>query len=68
MKPTPDIARIILSVGKTTYQVDQVVTYNAYGDETKITLTNYQFGEEPDDKLFTFDIPDGADVVEIDQP
>jgi outer membrane lipoprotein carrier protein len=66
MKPTPDIAKIILSVGKTTYQVDQVVTYNAYGDETKITITNYQFGMEPKDKLFTFDIPDGTDVVEID--
>jgi outer membrane lipoprotein carrier protein len=68
MKPTPDIAKIILSVGKTTYQVDQVVTYNAYGDETKITLSNYQFGKEPKDKLFTFDIPEGTDVVEIDQP
>ena len=68
MKPTPDIAKIILSVGKTTYQVDQVVTYNAYGDETKITLTNYQFGKEPKDTLFTFDIPEGTDVVEIDQP
>lgn len=68
MKPTPDIAKIILSVGKTSYQVDQVVTYNAYGDETKITLTNYQFGKAPKDKLFTFDIPEGTDVVEIDQP
>jgi outer membrane lipoprotein carrier protein len=68
MKPTPDIAKIILSVEKTTYQVDQVVTYNAYGDETKITLSNYQFGKEPKDKLFTLDIPDGTDVVEIDQP
>lgn len=68
IKPSPDIAQVILSVKKTTYQVDQVVTYNAYGDETKITLSNYQFDLEPKDKLFTFVIPDGTDVVEIDQP
>jgi outer membrane lipoprotein carrier protein len=66
-KPAPEIAEIILSVGKETFQVDQVVTYNAYGDETKITLSDYQFGLEPLDKLFDFEIPKGADVVEIDQ-
>jgi outer membrane lipoprotein carrier protein len=66
-KPAPEIAEIILSVAKKTFQVDQVVTYNAYGDETKITLSDYQFGLEPLDKLFDFEIPRGADVVEIDQ-
>jgi outer membrane lipoprotein carrier protein len=67
-KPDPEIAEIILSVGKATFQVDQVVTYNAYGDETKITLSDYQFGLEPNEKLFRFDIAEGTDVVEIDQP
>ena len=67
-KPEPEIAEIILSVGKATFQVDQVVTYNAYGDETKITLSDYQFGLEPKENLFRFDIPEGIDVVEIDQP
>ena len=67
-KPGPEIAQIILSVGKATFQVDQVVTYNAYGDETKITLSDYQFGLDPLDKLFNFEIPKGTDVVEIDQP
>ncbi len=67
-QPEPEIAEIILSVSKTSYQVDQVLTYNAYGDETKITLSDYQFGVEPKEKLFRFDFPEGVDVVEIDQP
>jgi outer membrane lipoprotein carrier protein len=67
-KPEPEIAEIILSVGKATFQVDQVVTFNAYGDETKITLSDYQFGLEPKENLFRFNIPEGTDVVQIDQP
>lgn len=68
MNPTPDIAKIYLSVEKMTFQVDQVVTYNAYGDETKILLSNYQFNLDPKEGLFVFHIPKGVDVVRIDQP
>lgn len=68
LHPTPDIAEIILSVGKTTFQVDQVITYNAYGDETKIVLSKYQFSINPKEALFTFVMPEGVDVVNIDQP
>lgn len=67
-QPTPDIAEIYLSVAKTTFQVDQVVTHNRYGDETKISLNDYKFNIDPKESLFSFDIPDGADVVELNQP
>jgi outer membrane lipoprotein carrier protein len=66
-QPTPDIAEIFLWVAKASFQVDQVVTLNSYGDETKISLSKYQFNLEPKESLFSFDIPDGVDVVQMDK-
>jgi outer membrane lipoprotein carrier protein len=66
-KPNTELAEIVLSISRATYQIDQVVTFNAYGDETRIVLNNYRFHIEPDDALFKFTIPDGADVIEMDQ-
>ena len=67
-KKSADLADVILSVEKSTFQVDQVLTHNAYGDETQITLSDYQFNLNPDESLFTFEIPEGVDVVRTDQP
>lgn len=67
-KGSPDLADVILSVKKSSFRVDQVVTHNAYGDETQIALSDYQFNLDPKDDLFTFEIPDGVDVVRVDQP
>ena len=66
LNPTPELAMILLSVGKTSFQVDQVVTTNAYGDETRIVLSDYEFNLNPDDALFRFETPEGVDVVQID--
>lgn len=66
--PTPDLADIILMVNRENYLVEQVFTYNAYGDETRIELSDYRFNLNPKDSLFTFIIPEGVDVVQIDQP
>jgi outer membrane lipoprotein carrier protein len=65
--PTPDLADVVLSVSRSDYLVQQVLTYNSYGDETRIVLSDYQFNKNPKDSLFTFDIPEGIDVVQIDQ-
>jgi outer membrane lipoprotein carrier protein len=67
-KASPDLADVILSVAKTSFQIDQVLTHNDYGDETQIALSDYQFNIDPKDNLFTFEIPDGVDAVRIDQP
>lgn len=65
--PTPELADIVLSIDKKSYRIDQVVTHNAYGDETRIVLSDYRFNIDPDDTLFTFVVPDGADVIQMDQ-
>lgn len=66
--PTADLADIILSVNRSDFLVQEVLTYNSYGDETRIEFSEYQFNQNPKDSLFTFIIPDGMDVVQIDQP
>jgi outer membrane lipoprotein carrier protein len=67
-KANPEMSEIILSVERKSFQINQVVTYNQYGDETRIVLSNYEFNINPDDDLFTFSIPEGVDVVHMDQP
>ena len=67
-QPTAELSEIVISVSKASFRIDQVVTFNAYGDETRIVLSNYQFDIDPPDSLFTFTIPEGVDVVQIDQP
>lgn len=67
VKATAELADIVISAAKGTFQIDQVVTHNSYGDETRIILSDYQFNIDPNDAQFTFTIPKGADVVKMDQ-
>jgi outer membrane lipoprotein carrier protein len=64
---TLDISEIRLMVSKKTFSVLQVKTVNFYGDETRIDLVNFAFGVNLDDSLFSFSIPEGADVLQIDE-
>ena len=67
LENTADVADILLLVDKESFAVHQVVTYNAYGDETRITLMNARTDDLPDASLFTFTIPEGTDVVTMDE-
>jgi outer membrane lipoprotein carrier protein len=64
---TLDISEIRLMISKQTFNVLQVRTLNFYGDETRIDLVNFAFGMDMDDSLFSFTIPEGVDVVQIDE-
>lgn len=65
-KENPDLARVLIKIDRTTATIQAVTTYNAFDDETRIELNDVQFG--PLDKnLFTFDPPQGADVVSLDE-
>ena len=64
---TMDISQIRLMVSKQTFNVLQVMTLNFYGDETRIDLINFAFGVDMDDSLFSFTIPQGVDVIQIDE-
>ena len=64
---TLDISEIRLMVSKQTFNVLQVMTLNFYGDETRIDLINFAFDVDMDDSLFSFTIPQGVDVLQIDE-
>jgi outer membrane lipoprotein carrier protein len=64
---TLDISEIRLLVSKQTFNVLRVITLNFYGDETRIDLLNFAFGGNLDDSLFSFEIPPGVDVLQIDE-
>jgi outer membrane lipoprotein carrier protein len=61
-----DIAYVHLLVSRTTFHIAQVFTYNAYDDVTRIELVDPQFNESFDNAFFTFKIPQGVDVLRLD--
>ena len=67
LEKTLDISMIGLMISKQTFNVLQVTTLNLYGDETRIDLINSAFGVDLDDSLFSFKIPEGVDVLQIDE-
>jgi len=67
LEKTLDVSDIRISVTKNTFTIIRVITYNSYGDENRIELINNKFNVKLDDSLFSFDIPPGVDVLEIDK-
>jgi outer membrane lipoprotein-sorting protein len=43
------------------------VTLNTYGDETRFELIDYQFNQTFFPTLFQFVVPEGAEVLTLDQ-
>jgi outer membrane lipoprotein carrier protein len=66
-KKSWDLARIHLLVSKETFRIFQVYTYNAYDDATRIELVNLSFDTRFKDDFFTFSIPKGVDVLQLDK-
>ena len=62
-----DVIDIRLSVTKNTFTVIRIRTYNSYGDENRIEFVNHRFNVKLDESLFSFKIPPGADVVQLDE-
>jgi len=65
-KEHPDLAKVLVQLERSTATIKTITTYNAFEDETRIELQNVQFGPLEKD-LFTFDPPQGADVVSLDE-
>ena len=67
LKKTNDLSYITLSISKKTFYLEEIVTYNAYSDETRIKLIDIKLLENPDDSIFIFNIPYGTDVLKLDE-
>jgi outer membrane lipoprotein carrier protein len=62
-----DLSAIFLNIDKKTFDIKNVQTLNAYNDETRIEFSNLIFDPDMKASLFDFQIPDGADVVKLDE-
>ncbi len=67
MDKSYDLSSVILVVSGDTFDIGEVITYNSYGDETHIELSNIQMQNNIDDAQFKFTIPQGAEVVKMDK-
>ncbi|MGD8980610.1 MAG: outer membrane lipoprotein carrier protein LolA [Desulfobacterales bacterium] len=64
---TYDIVEIFLWISRNTFDVVKILTYNSYGDETRIVFNNIQLKEKLDDSLFTFEVSEGMEVLNLDE-
>lgn len=67
VEKTFDIALISLTVSAKTFDIVKIITYNAYNDETRIALSDIQLKHDLDDQLFTFQIPEGIEILYLDE-
>jgi outer membrane lipoprotein carrier protein len=64
-KSSVELMAVELDIVKKTYDLVRITTFNVYGDETRIELKNVSFDDPPPEGLFRFDVPEGADVLQI---
>jgi outer membrane lipoprotein carrier protein len=64
-KATVDLTAVNLKIDKQTFDLVEIATFNVYGDETRIQLKNIDFGAPPAESLFRFEVPAGADILEM---
>ncbi len=62
-----DVSEIYLTISQTTFDIVAIVTVNAFGDETRITLSGFDFNRVLDDSKFYFTPPEGVDVLQLDR-
>ncbi|HID29251.1 MAG TPA: outer membrane lipoprotein carrier protein LolA [Desulfobacterales bacterium] len=61
----PSLAQLYLFISKETFDVAKSVSSNVFGDETTLRFERYRFDQALDPSLFVFDIPNGAEVVQL---
>ena len=61
------ITKIYLAISKLTFKIKKIITLNEYDDETIIELINSKFNLNLDKSLFSFIVPDGTDVIMMDE-
>lgn len=66
-KTTTDLDHVLIQVQKADHIITRITTVNAYGDRTDIELISVRMDAQLKPELFTFDIPEGTDVVRLDQ-
>ncbi|MDP2643832.1 MAG: outer membrane lipoprotein chaperone LolA [Desulfobacterales bacterium] len=66
LNKTMDFSYLQLSISKATSDIIQINTYNTYGDETRIMLSDFQYNAKMEDSFFTFTPPENTDILKLD--
>lgn len=61
----PNLVELYLFISKETFQIAKSVTCNAFGDRTTLRFESYVFDRGLDSALFIFQIPNGAEVLQL---
>jgi len=61
----PGLAELYLFISKGTFNIVRTVAYNAFGDITTLRFQSYRFNQGLNPSLFVFEIPSGAEVVQL---
>jgi len=61
-----DFTQVFLTVSWATFDIEEIITLNAYGDETRITLSDVTFDRQIPEELFRFIIPEGVEVLKME--
>jgi len=61
-----DLSAVYLSISKDTFDIAEIISYNLYEDKTLIELSDFQFNKNLDDAMFSFTIPEGTDIIELE--
>jgi outer membrane lipoprotein carrier protein len=64
---TVGIAKIYLAISKSTFKIKKIITQNEFEDENVIELVNSKFNLNLDESLFNFIVPEGTDVIRMDE-
>jgi outer membrane lipoprotein carrier protein len=67
LQDSPDLSSIELKIDRSSFDIREITTLNAYGDRTRIAFHDIRFVSSLADRLFSFTIPKGADVVRLDE-
>ena len=67
LQASPELSSIELRIDRASFDIRQITTVNTYGDRTIIAFHDIRFVAGLDDGLFSFTIPKGADVVQLDE-
>jgi outer membrane lipoprotein carrier protein len=62
----PDLVRIELEIAPEDFTIETITTFNAYGDKTRIALHEVAFHDALDDSLFSFEIPEGVEIMQME--
>ncbi|MFH2218114.1 MAG: outer membrane lipoprotein carrier protein LolA [Pseudomonadota bacterium] len=66
-KKALDLAAIYLTIARETFEVVRIVTYNSFGDETRIDLADIRFDPDLENALFSFAAPEGAEILQLEE-